>query len=277
MKHSKNVKNFVLFLSFKKINLFGCHKSVLLIFIPIILIFLLTFSITFVTGCDAISNLKLGNLSDINTQQEKSQDNKNSTDNKQQDESETMLTQDSDVNTDESTSSTDNNDLDNINTSQSENEDENSTQQSEKAKEITIEPSLQTINVYYANNTGEYLVGEARDIEGDSKLVDAIYEMMKEPVDPSLVSDLPATTKINSVKAYDNGIAKVDLSQSFLDDRFVSDTVDILLIYSIVNTLTEFKEIQAVEFYIDGKKLDILGQLDIKGPIYRRSDLIKQQ
>ncbi|MBM3701342.1 MAG: GerMN domain-containing protein [Actinobacteria bacterium] len=72
-----------------------------------------------------------------------------------------------------------------------------------------------------------------------------------------------------------NKIARVDLSQSFMDDRFVSDTVDILLIYSIVNTLTEFKEVEAVDFYIDGVKLDIFGQLSVEEPIYRRSDLIK--
>jgi Sporulation and spore germination. len=68
----------------------------------------------------------------------------------------------------------------------------------------------------------------------------------------------------------------VDFSKNFLDDRFVGDSADILLMYAVVNTLTEFPEIHAVEFYIDGKKLDILGQIDIKDPVYRRSDLIKK-
>lgn len=132
-----------------------------------------------------------------------------------------------------------------------------------------------TINVYYADANGEFLVGEARTVSGAGKFVDAIYEMMKNPIDSSLFVLIPSTTKINSIAVSDQ-IARVDFSQSFLDDRIVSDTVDILLKYAVVNTLTEFPEIQAVEFYIDGKKLDILGQLDIADPVYRRSDLIKK-
>jgi len=132
-----------------------------------------------------------------------------------------------------------------------------------------------TINVYYAEQNGEFLVGEARILSGDSKYVDAISEMMKEPIDGSLVILIPETTKINSVTVND-GLAKVDLSQNFIDDRYMGDTTDILLIYSIVNTLTEFPDVNSVEFYIDGTKLDVLGMLDLQGPSFRRNDLIKK-
>jgi len=132
-----------------------------------------------------------------------------------------------------------------------------------------------TINVYYSDQTGEYLIGEARILSGNSKYVDAISEMMKEPIDSSLVKLIPESTKINSVTVKD-GMANVDLSKNFVDDRFVSDTIDILLIYSIVNTLTEFPDVNSVEFYIDGVSLEIFGQLDVKGPLFRRIDLIKK-
>ena len=132
-----------------------------------------------------------------------------------------------------------------------------------------------TINVYYADQNGEYLIGEARILSGGSKYVDAIAEMMKEPIDNSLVKLIPESTKINSVTVKD-GMAKVDLSKNFVDDRFVSDTTDILLIYSIVNTLTEFPDVNSVEFYIDGVRLDVLGMLDLQGPLFGRNDLIKK-
>jgi germination protein M len=132
-----------------------------------------------------------------------------------------------------------------------------------------------TINVYYSDQNGEYLIGEARILSGSSRYVDAISEMMKEPIDSSLVKLIPESTKINSVTVTD-GIAKVDLSKNFVDDRFISDSTDILLIYSIVNTLTEFPDVNSVEFYIDGTRLDVLGQLDLQGPLFRRSDLIKK-
>jgi len=137
-------------------------------------------------------------------------------------------------------------------------EDNNGDVKEEEAEEITI-------NVYYSDQMAEYLVPESRVIPLENKYVEALYELMKKPIDESLVPLIPDTTKINSVKVED-GNALVDLSQEFLDDRFVSDTVDILLLYSIVNTLTQFPEINSINLYIDGEKLDILGQLSIDEP-----------
>ena len=150
-----------------------------------------------------------------------------------------------------------------------------SVQQTSSGATDVIDTGESTINVYYADANGEYLVGEARTVSGAGKFVDALYETMKNPIDSSLIVLVPPTAKINSVSV-SNQVAKVDFSQNFLDDRFVGDSADILLMYAVVNTLTEFPEIHAVEFYIDGKKLDILGQIDIKDPVYRRSDLIKK-
>ena len=131
-----------------------------------------------------------------------------------------------------------------------------------------------TINIYYSDQMAEYLIPESRIILSENKYVDALYELMKKPIDNSLTPLIPDTAIINSV-TIEEGNAKVDLSQEFLDDRFVSDTVDILLLYSIVNTLTQFPEINSVTLYIDGEKLDILGELDILEPVFRRNDLIK--
>ncbi len=154
-------------------------------------------------------------------------------------------------------------------------EDSSTSQETTETTEDSSSSSEEvTINVYYADQNGEYLVGEARIVSGSSKYVDAISEMMKEPTDSSLVKLIPETTKINSVTVND-GIAKVDLSKNFVDDKFPGETVDILVIYSIVNTLTEFPDVNSVEFYIDGTKLEIFGQLDIQDPLFRKSDLIK--
>ena len=144
----------------------------------------------------------------------------------------------------------------------------------DQSEEIEDETGEITINVYYADATGEYLVGEARVVSSGNKYIDALNELIKLPVDSSLYQLVPESTKINSI-IVENGLAKVDISKEFLEDRIQSDTVDILLIYSIVNTLTEFPEVNSISFYIDGEKLDILGEIDIKDPIFRRNDLIK--
>ena len=146
-------------------------------------------------------------------------------------------------------------------------EEETTGEEKAEAEEITI-------NVYYSDQMAEYLVPESRIILTDNKYVDALYELMKKPIDSSLTPLVPDTTIINSV-TIEEGNAKVDLSQEFLDDRYVSDTVDILLLYSIVHTLAQFQEVNSVTLYIDGEKLNILGQLDIMDPVFKKNDLIK--
>ena len=137
-----------------------------------------------------------------------------------------------------------------------------------------VEAEEITINVYYSDQMAEYLIPESKIIASENKYVDALYELMKKPIDSSLTPLVPDTAIINSV-TIEEGNAMVDFSQEFLDDRFASDTVDRLLVGSIVNTLTQFPGINSVTLYIDGEKLDNLGGLDIQEPVFRQNDLIK--
>ena len=111
------------------------------------------------------------------------------------------------------------------NTESSSTEDSSTSQETSATSEETENNNSSneevTINVYYADQNGEYLIGEARILSGGSKYVDAISEMMKEPIDSSLVKLIPESTKINSVTVKD-GMAKVDLSKNFVDDRFAA-------------------------------------------------------
>ena len=231
----------------KKAFLFS-SKVPQLIIIGIILTIIITL---FVSGCSLDSSIASSNTQNANNNQNNSQTIES-----------TSITTES-TNTTVSSSNKDSSTIQETSVTSAETENNNSSN-----KEVTI-------NVYYSDQNGEYLIGEARILSGSSKYVDAISEMMKEPIDSSLVKLIPESTKINSITVKDS-IAKVDLSKNFVDDRFVGDSTDILLVYSIVNTLTEFPEINSVEFYIDGTKLDVLGQLDLKGPLFKRSDLIKK-
>ncbi|MBM3705243.1 MAG: GerMN domain-containing protein [Actinobacteria bacterium] len=244
-KNSKDIKN-VFFFVYSSSNL---HKGMPVFFIVILLMLL---SVFLFSGCSALG------LAGLNVEnQKKDVDTADAEETQAAKEEFSAENATAETTAEESAPNTD--------TSQTE----------EATAQDSISDEEVTINVYYANSTGEYLVGEARTVSGANRLIDSINEMMKEPVDATLIKLIPETTKINSVKVLD-GVAKVDLSEQFVDDRFVSDSVDILLVYSIVNTLTEFEEIHSVEFYIDGAKLDELGQLDIKDPVFRRSDLIKE-
>jgi len=159
-------------------------------------------------------------------------------------------------------------------TTQTSNSNESSSSTNNSSTTETTTDSLK-IKVYYANADGSALVGEERIVKSSHKYLEAFLELMKPPINPGLVKLVPETTMINKILVKDGNI-DLDLSKNLIDDRFKSDPVDILLIHSIVNTLTEFKEINTVTFYIDGKKGSTLGQLDISGPIFRDESLIQK-
>lgn len=254
MKSSKDKNNLgTAFFPFRKKSIFRTLNFGLLVFL-----------IAFVAIAMVLPGCSLpGGLSDSSAKTdvaaESVSDNTGSQDNQQQTSTESVQVQETQKET----------------TTQTQETTSESIQQTSSDATDVMDTGESTINVYYADAGGEYLVGEARTVSGAGKFVDAIYEMMKNPIDSSLFVLIPSTAKINSITV-SGQVAKVDFSQSFLDDRFVSESVDILLKYAVVNTLTEFPEIHAVEFYIDGKKLDILGQLDMTDPVYRRDDLIKK-
>ncbi|MHB1375905.1 MAG: GerMN domain-containing protein [Candidatus Humimicrobiaceae bacterium] len=152
-------------------------------------------------------------------------------------------------------------------TTQTSNSDESTSSTDNSSTTETTIAGL-TIKVYYANADGSALVGEERILQGSYKYLEAFLELLKPPITPGLIQLVPVATKINKISIKDGNI-DIDLSQNFIDDRFKSDFTDILLVHSIVNTLTEFKEVNTVTFFIDGKKGSSLGQLDISTPIFR--------
>ncbi len=179
----------------------------------------------------------------------------------------------------ENTETTDSDDTrdDNDITSTAENEDINESDTTSTTTEMQTSTTKEglTIRVYYADAEAISLVGEERMIKGSHKYFEAFIELMKPPITPGLIKLIPDTAKVNKITKEDANI-DIDLSQSFVDDRFESHSIDILLIYSIVNTMTEFPEINTVTFHFDGKKADTFGQMDLSGAFYRDESLIKK-
>ncbi len=72
-------------------------------------------------------------------------------------------------------------------------------------------------------------------------------------------------------------IAYVDFNDKLIKNNTGGSASEILLVAAIINTLTEFKEIQKVQIMVDGKKIDtISGHLDIGEPLSRSEKIIKK-
>lgn len=142
------------------------------------------------------------------------------------------------------------------------------------------------IQLYFINEQGNKLVLETRYIDnteaskGNSYLATAILkELVKGPSKGSqLQASIPEGTTVHSDVSIKDGVATVDLSKEFINKHPGGKKKEQLTLYSIVNTLTEIKEIKSVQFKIEGKvKKEFKGNYQIDVAYPRTSYLISAQ
>ena len=146
--------------------------------------------------------------------------------------------------------------------------------------EIADYPKKIDINVYFAIIGSEQIFGseERTIVAGSSKIaaVSAINELLKGPYEDFNFAVIPAGTKLLGVEVT-NKIAKVNFSQEFLSESLDSSILDDYIIYTIVNTLTEIQDIQAVSFSIDDKDIREYGNVDLQLPAIRNEKYLEDK
>ena len=102
----------------------------------------------------------------------------------------------------------------------------------------------------------------------------ALRELIKGPETEGLKPVLPPKTTIRSLEI-DNGLAVVDLSQEAVRiDR--GSWGEALVVWSVVNTLTKFPEVEAVRILIEGQPAETLaGHFDLSRPLRRNEQAIR--
>ncbi len=146
--------------------------------------------------------------------------------------------------------------------------------------DISVEPNEEKgtgIGVYFANSDKTGLVREYRRINvTDTQPVEQyiIAELLKGPKNDKNVKLLASDTGVLSVETTE-GTCYVNFKKDFIDKNALSQEVDTLTIYSVVNSLTEREDVKNVQFLIEGKKTDLFGNLNISELFYRNEDLNK--
>lgn len=134
-----------------------------------------------------------------------------------------------------------------------------------------------TLKVYYANEDGTKLVSEVKikEVPGEDKYTTVMKKLIAGTNEKGAVSIIPKGTKLRSVKVEKN-IAYVDFSKELVKKFNGGSAGEIMLVGAIVNTLTEFPEIKAVQILVEGKEVDtISGHMDTSEPLKRFNDIIK--
>jgi len=139
-------------------------------------------------------------------------------------------------------------------------------------------PARLTINFFFASLGQDMLLeAEQRTIVAgtlESALFNATTELLKGPSKPYLFPVIPGGTNLIEVEVYEN-LAKINLSQEFLDNSLDTRMLDELIIYSVVNTLTEIPGIEGVIFHIEGTRIKVYGNIDLSIPAIRNEEVIK--
>ncbi len=136
-----------------------------------------------------------------------------------------------------------------------------------------------TINIYFAMLGNEEIFNaEKRTIAAGSvknAVANAVNELLKGPVEEYNFAVIPPGTKLMDIEIV-NDIARINLSQEFLSNSLDTSILDEYIIYTIVNTLTEIKEIRAVVFLISGKEIKEYGNVDLRLPAIRNEKYLEK-
>lgn len=133
------------------------------------------------------------------------------------------------------------------------------------------------LTIYQASKDAEHLVPEVHTVPQNTHPAQTALELLLAGTkNKELTTVIPAGTKLRSVNVKDH-IAYPDFTDKLIKGNRGGSASEILIVGAIVNTLTEFPEIQKVRILVEGKPIDtISGHLDLSQPVGRSEDMIKQ-
>ena len=137
-------------------------------------------------------------------------------------------------------------------------------------------PKEMQVNVYYPRNDGTGLIAVSRKVntEKDDKYTAAMKSLLTGTKEKGQTNVIPKKAKLRSVTVKD-GVATVDFSKELEQNFSGGSTGEEMLIGSIVNTLTDFPEVQKVQIPIEGASVETLsGHMDPSEPLTRMTELL---
>lgn len=125
-----------------------------------------------------------------------------------------------------------------------------------RTKDAPQQPVFITENVllYYGSEGNETFVSEERSItypEGEDKYEATLDELIKGPNNQAYIGNIPKNTGVYGTIRQNKNLI-VNLSSDFLS--FGGSVAEIVAVGSIVNTLTQFNEIDRVKILIEGEE-----------------------
>lgn len=118
------------------------------------------------------------------------------------------------------------------------------------------------VKLYFKTSQENYVIAETAllDFDPDNKKISALAgvilsKLMEGPADLSKLSAvIPQGTEVKNV-SFKSGVLKIDVNSAFVEGISQDEAKAKLAVYSVVNTLTELKDVEKVEFTCQGKSI----------------------
>jgi len=159
------------------------------------------------------------------------------------------------------------------------NEQQQATQGMQKNLSSTSNTSQEkmVLTVYHATKDALYLVPEQHVVPANEQPAQTAMEILAAGTkNANLVSVMPVGTKLRHI-SIKNNIAYVDFNEKLIKNNTGGSAAERLLVAAIINTLTEFHDVEKVRIMVDGKNIDtISGHMDLSEPLSRSEKIIKK-
>ncbi len=144
--------------------------------------------------------------------------------------------------------------------------------------EIVDQETYREVELYFSNPQASYLRTENRKVQKENLYLNTLQELIAGPTSNNLVGTIPENTRILGVYEKDDGLFIVDFSENLVEEHWGGTAGEGITIYSIVNTLTSFPEIDAVKFKIEGEERDTLaGHWDLTLLFTYNEDMVEKE
>jgi len=125
------------------------------------------------------------------------------------------------------------------------------------------EPVEQEIKLYFPDQEAQFLIPENRIVKTDELYYNVLSELFSGPEDENLSVSIPPGVEVEEINIQ-GGRAEVSFSRELIDNHWGGSTGERMTVYSIVNTLTQFDEIDTVQILIEGQVVETLaGHMDL--------------
>ena len=118
------------------------------------------------------------------------------------------------------------------------------------------------VMLYFVSADSNALEPELREIPKEEGLARAtVNQLLSGPRDEDLLPAIPSGVSLRDIDV-SSGLCTVDLSADLSDLASISQTEQVLALYSLVNTLTQFDTVDYVQVLVNGQQLMNFGGVD---------------